>query len=397
MNRKLTVLLIGLMIGSLVTMVPIKVNASTMDHVPLQEWMTGWNSVAAISADGNYTVVGDINGYIYLFQKDNDTWLWRYYTSSVSGRYINEVDISADGMYLVAGNCAGKMYFFNRTYDKPIWTFNVSKTGAVGVSISADGFDITGAGSTGLYLFNRTSNSSRWVDGPSVDGVISADGRYVCTELGTGIRFINASSGALFWSKYGLGSMAEPKISADGAYILATDILFSRKTTYLLTNAGNFIWNYTSPGQQWESDMSEDGEHILLAEYAGKVMLLNNSINTTIWSDSFTGTNLKIRLSADGNYFAVAHGGSLYLYDTATQALEWQALSNYAAYSLDISSNGDYIVVGSNLHTYLFHRVNEPSPGDGGPDIPGFGLMGALIAAIVASIWSINRKNHSNM
>ncbi|MDD1776656.1 MAG: PQQ-like beta-propeller repeat protein [Candidatus Helarchaeota archaeon] len=392
MNKKLSVILIGLMIVSLVTVFPIKVNASTTDHVPLQEWVTGWNNKVAISADGNYTVVGDTSGYISLFHKDSETRLWMFDADAP----INEVDISADGMYLVAGDTFGYMWFFNRTSNVPMWIFDAEDL--VGVSISATGFYVTGGDSSGLSLFNRTSNSPCWSDGPSVDGVISADGRYVCTKIATGIRLINTSSGTSFWSKYNIGYFSDPKISADGQYILATNpTRLIRNTTYLLDNAGSFIWNYTSPSQQWASDMSEDGVHILIADLAGKVALLNNTSNSTIWSDTFSGNDPRIRISADGNYFAVGNGNNLYLYNTTTQALLWTALASYSAKSLDMSANGDYIVLGSDLHTYLFHRVNEPSPEDGGPGIPGFELMGVLIAALVASIWSINRRKFSEI
>ena len=132
-------------------------------------------------------------------------------------------------------------------------------------------------------------------------------------------------------------------------------------------------------------------------KYFFQNLILNNTSNTTIWSKSFSGVDSKIRISADGNYFAVGNGNNLYLYNTTTQALLWTALASYSAKSLDMSANGDYIVLGSDLHTYLFHRVNEPSPEDGGPGIPGFELMGVLIAALVASIWSINRRKFSEI
>ena len=95
-------------------------NYTTGDHV---------RSVA-ISADGEYVVVGSDDNHLYLFDKNNVTPLWNYSTGNDewSGDVIS-VDISADGEYIVAGSewPHNKVYLFNKDNNN-IMPFSFPKT-----------------------------------------------------------------------------------------------------------------------------------------------------------------------------------------------------------------------------------------------------------------------------
>ena len=71
------------------------------EEEPLWSYKTddGIQSVA-ISADGEYLVIGSTDDNVYLFNKDNSTPIWNYTTSD----WIESVAISADGEYIIASS-----------------------------------------------------------------------------------------------------------------------------------------------------------------------------------------------------------------------------------------------------------------------------------------------------
>ncbi|MDP6441997.1 MAG: PQQ-binding-like beta-propeller repeat protein, partial [Candidatus Poseidoniia archaeon] len=68
---------------------------------PVWEYETDGNvEASAISADGNYMVVGSNDDYVYLFHRNSSTPLWSY----ESYGDVSTVAISSDGSYIVAGD-----------------------------------------------------------------------------------------------------------------------------------------------------------------------------------------------------------------------------------------------------------------------------------------------------
>ena len=112
----------------------------------------------AVSADGEYYVVGSDDSKVYLFDKDSSTPLWSYEAVDT----VRSVSISADGGYIAVGTNApgdywdGIVYIFGNGNSTPLWSYNIT-TGenAVSVSISADGAYISvGSSDNKVYALN---------------------------------------------------------------------------------------------------------------------------------------------------------------------------------------------------------------------------------------------------
>ena len=96
----------------------------------------------SISSDGNYIAVGNAyygNSKLVLFNKDSDDLLWSY--SADDGDHMLSTQISADGEYIVACDYDGYIYFFHRDSSTPIWkSVDENRNGMLKYgSISADG------------------------------------------------------------------------------------------------------------------------------------------------------------------------------------------------------------------------------------------------------------------
>jgi len=159
----------------------------------------------AISADGNYTVVGtsslddDKEQLVYLFGKHNNagqeaqTPIWTYETSGVK-----DVAISADGEHIIVSANYENIYLFSNYNNSLLWTktleggtcdgyFDSSK-----IAISMDGNYVIATCEHKLFLYQRENGLMLWSASGGDDAVvISSEGNYI----------VSGSYDIKFWSK----------------------------------------------------------------------------------------------------------------------------------------------------------------------------------------------------
>lgn len=135
-----------------------------------------------------------MNEYVYLFNTTNyqGTYMWKY----MAGSPINHVAISDDGNYAVVSNIDDEVFFFNTTdYDQlagspygiPMWSRDLGANQVYDLAISSNGKNIAIAETNNFYYFNNSFSGGQKVpmwsfappsrEGDSVG--ITADGEYV--------------------------------------------------------------------------------------------------------------------------------------------------------------------------------------------------------------------------
>ena len=134
-----------------------------------------------ISADGEYIVACDYDGYINFFHRDSSTPIWKSVDENRNGM-LEYASISANGQYFVARETANnQISLFSKDSNSPVWNFTGGDdVGAV--AISEDGeYVVVGSGDL-VYLLDKDSNTPIWsyTLGDEVISVsISADSRYI--------------------------------------------------------------------------------------------------------------------------------------------------------------------------------------------------------------------------
>ncbi|MFX1276264.1 MAG: WD40 repeat domain-containing protein [Promethearchaeota archaeon] len=121
-------------------------------------WMYNFNQAIEsikFSPEGNFIVVGCLNGDIFLFNRFFSFPIW---TSSI-GQPLYLVDISFNGGYIVAQNRGREVYLFNTKQTKPIWKYLLESAPGPQPSTSLDmslngKYIVSGCGYN-VYLFDR--------------------------------------------------------------------------------------------------------------------------------------------------------------------------------------------------------------------------------------------------
>ena len=266
-----------------------------------------------------------------IWQKHLDGQIW-------------SVDTSADGSHIAAGTdinrTAGKIYYFDKDgsllweneQDRIIGKVSVSEDGS---RVLASGYQLTaGAGvafiNPSVYLFNETGNllwyyqntnkTSIPLENQSLSGKIIPQ-KKIIIQSNEEIMYLDYE-GNLLWSYIVPGSMNDVKISEDGS-IIAVGVTGNTDNTwwlYVFDNFGNVLWKY-------------DG--------------FDGFVQGSAVSISSEGERIAIGSMASGDY------GNLYMFDNKGKLL-WQRNVEGGILSIDISNNGTFTVVGSNLGTTIF-------------------------------------------
>jgi len=322
------------------------------------------NNSCAISADGQYIVVGSGNDHIYLFGKSSSTPQWSYRADD----NINAVDISASGQYIVAGGSDGILYVFERTSSIPLWTYSVNDI-VINVGISADGNYIFACDSFGLFLFSRDSEIPLWFKsfgGGFSIAEISGGGSYLVSVSNGVVNFYHKSNSTPLWQydtgeqfitglamtpsgeffavggqdnrihvfnktgpdpiqMYFVGAIVRSlAISDNGNYISAgcSDGL------YLFEKSNpNRLWRHLSLGDGYQTAMSSDGNFIAYGGFGydnnqDYIYFFKKSSNTPLWWKIVINRVSGLRLSADGSIIAVAAGFNFYLLNSDNPAID---------------------------------------------------------------------------
>ncbi len=267
-----------------------------------------------------------------------------------------DVAVSNDGsMVAVASN---GVYVYNR-YGDLLWHWPNDST------INVTSIDITGDGNVVVAaIINSTGSTYRvvyWKNARSLSGVPDPD-----------------------WISSNIGSIIGPEalaVSDNGNYVVAVGtgygVYFWNNTLSIpggSVDVSPHYTNYSSPDPLEFTDISSDGMVIVAAGSQTIMAYLNLPITTspTIHQEPIGCYVTGLDLSNDGSVFAftcycIEDSGSYVVYiDTFAWEELWVSapLWEYAS-ALDMSEDGEHIVVSTNVHggsafsVYVFHNASE--------------------------------------
>ena len=81
---------------------------NSSNHPELNYFISGMDISMALSANGEYMVLGCSDNYVYLFDTNSYSLNWAYNTLS----WVLDVDICSNGDYLVACDINNRIYLF---------------------------------------------------------------------------------------------------------------------------------------------------------------------------------------------------------------------------------------------------------------------------------------------
>lgn len=200
-----------------------------------------------------------------------------------------------------------------------------------------------------------------WVHtaGDSIETVaISANGDYIVSGgRDNNVYLFNKSSSTPIWS-YSLPSMVWAlAISAEGNYIVAAaywdGIFFFNKSS------PTPMWNYTIGGASSCVAISADGNYIV-AGGGMDLYYFNKSSSTPMWAHSEAASLESVAISYNGTYIATAWGNGFHFFNKSSSTPLWSYTPDIAT-SVDISSDGNYIIGGSwnNNKIYVFNKSSS--------------------------------------
>lgn len=299
-----------LLIIILVLIMPITVSQPLSTTEPLWFYPMPAYDIA-ISNDGTMVAVASIG--VHVYNKDGDL-LWHW--PADSSVYVTSIDMTGDGDVIVAA-----------IYDS-----------------SDDSYRI---------VF--------WKNAGSLSGTPDPD-----------------------WISIDIGSIIGPEalaVSDNGNYVVAVGtgygMYFWNNTLSIPSGSFNVFpdyTNYDSPDSLEFTDISSDGMVIVVAGSQTIMAYLNLPITTspTIYSDSIGCYVRGLDLSNDGSVFAytcycIEDSGSYVVYmDAFEWSVLWVSMPLWEqASALDMSEDGEHIVVSTNVHggsaysVYVFHNASE--------------------------------------
>jgi WD40 repeat protein len=315
----------------------------------------------------------------FIYSNPSTSPLWSYSTGkqfisavaiSSDGSYI-----SAACEYLISSieqRAEGKLFLFdnlNSMTKKPIWNYSISNS-FYSLAISSDGsYTIAGGGwrDEKLYLFNNSKLKPEWnysIGGNIYDVAISDDDNYIAAAGGQHHKaFLFKTMESLPIKKYSTtGLTLRVAISSNGSFMAATDN--AAKLYFFNTSKSSPDWVFTH-----EEDMStalsisSDGNYI--ASGGKKVHFFNKHNSIPLWTYNTSDYVTSIKISHDGNYIVAGCDYSdknVYLFNRNKSIPEWRFSTGEWVESVAMSDNGDHIVaLGSNYWLYLFNK-SSPNP-----------------------------------
>jgi len=332
-------------------------------------------NITAVNGLGNmsyglvtFTVLDTLTGLLHS---------WSYAT----GSSISNVVISSDGQYIAASNLNGNIYLFQRNSSAPLWSNSTCQASCV--AISSDGqYIVAGSGSTvdvsgksKVYLFQY--NSSKPIRSystlyPVTNIAISSDGQYIVAgesysspygDYYGGVETFLRSSPNRFSGSTGTGmhvrSVTISNSSSSGLPYIAAAIN-SAISFYELYGLDK-IWGYMTGGYVQSVAISNDGEYITAGSNDHRVYLFQCSSLTPLWAYSTGGYVQSVAISSAGQYIAAgSNDNKVYLFQCNSSTPLWTYSTDGYVQSVAISSGGQYITAGSNdTRVYLFQRTSS--------------------------------------
>ncbi len=310
---------------------------------------------------------------IYLFSMENNKPLWSY---DIGKNQVQNAVISDDGSH-IAVKTNNYVYFFSKDSNQPLWNYQC-ETGAEDpsggsgwVDISADGKRIAGGCRESLNLFSESGNLLwAYKDNIGIYAVsISADGEYLAvgTSFSDELIFFSKKSNKPLWKYQATSDVHGLSVSSDGSLVAAGShspeeraYLFSRENNVPLT-----AYKTSPDSPVWTAAMSREGKYAVYgldsADTYTSIFLFSNDKNTPLKTWTTDWWVRSVDMSSNGKYIVAGSGDhNVYLIDRDKDEPLWKFEAGERVGSVSISQDGNYIAAGSkDKNVYLFSKESK--------------------------------------
>ena len=310
---------------------------------------------------------------IYLFSRQNNEPLWSY---DIGENQVQNAVISDDGSH-IAVKTNDYIYFFSRESPIPLWkhqceTGAEDPSGGSGwVDISADGEHIAGGCRESLNLYSKNGKLIwAYKDNIGVYAVsISANGEYLAagTSFSDELIFFSKKSNKPIWKYQATSDVHGLSVSSDGNRVAAGShspeeiaYLFSKESNLPLTKYK------TSPDAPvWTAAISRDEKYSVYgldnADTYTSIFLFSNDKNTPLKTWTTDWWVRSVDISSNGKYIVAGSGDhNVYLIDRDKDEPLWKFEADERVGSVSISEDGNYIAAGSkDKKVYLLSKESK--------------------------------------
>jgi hypothetical protein len=347
--------------------------------------------VIASSGSGQYLSVAVSGGAIY--SSDSGGYSWTKQSGTDNKNWVS-IAASRDGTRWAAVEQPGYLYF--SMWNNTGWN-SVPAAGShtwTGVALSAGGDRIAATDLDGLVSVSSDSGAS-WSAYPTnaQQGVVALtdDGSIaICGSLGSGVYFVDTSTGRYVSSQDTSTSQAQVASSTDGNKLVLAQ---SGRFIYTSSDSGaTWITRFSSGIHDWVSVASSgDGCKLLAADTGGTFGYLYLSADCgATWNrivDPGFDFWKAVAMSSDGKKLAAVPSNNLYFLRSYNGGASWEwiwgDLSSWGSYprgynSLAISSDGSQLV--ACMDNGLFKSADMGSTWTLSPNITNSGAPPATVA-----------------
>jgi hypothetical protein len=365
--------------------------AVVLERIPATLTYTGviiGGTSLALSFDGSL-MLGLENGNVKLY-----VWsgvMWKEYVTVVSGSFFSVADISRDGTYVIVGGSGAPVKTFKwdpstETYNEYGGTTLYAVNNADSISINQNGNKAvvgTNTNTSQIYtLADGTWNRRTTVSGTSGEGKVGCvrvanDGRAFATASDSRITFFGDFTNKQYpvgWTQRGntisISSYVKSiALSDDGNYLIAG--LYKESTTFLAgiqANAGKVrvyglsgsTWSQRGPDVEYDTANTFFGSAVAISPDGSKfaaggngiVRVFKNEVGTnlanlknTISSIALTPQSSLLEMSADGSRLVVNRT----IFDNAVAKGGVDS-----ADALNLSNDGNHLAVEANNTAFLY-------------------------------------------
>ena len=278
-----------------------------------------------------------------------------------SSYYINSVATSGDGSRNVGGT------FFHSYGESSALATNTANPASTGPSQT---------GTFGTYCYDRSGNplwkdeftgwqGVYWVD-ISASGAFAASGGWFSQNPYAGfVRAYNASNGQLLLNYPTKQRVNQVALSGDGTWLIsaAESVVLFQLSNGTYQKMAEFPALPASTGSNYfvTAGLSADGSTIVCADYAGNVLLIQNTSHHLALIKQWklpSGYSHMVRLAPNGQTFVSGgQAGNFYLFDTAQFTSSGQPTVTYqtgvsgSVYSVAVADDGSSFVGVVNANT----------------------------------------------
>jgi WD40 repeat protein len=148
---------------------------------------------------------------------------------------------------------------------------------------------------------------------------------------------------------------------------------YGLSSVYLFDDKHNFLWRYNTEGPAYELSISSDGSYIISGTRGawiflgvwpkGKIYFFGWEDNAPLWSYQTGGPVFSVSISSDGSYAVVGSDDNrIYFFGREENTPLWSYQTGGPVHSVAISSDGSYAVAGSSDNRIYFFGREENIP-----------------------------------